>query len=141
MRAKDLQKILPVGVSDNKLQLNNVVEFVYDLPIIIYLLVGSKAPHEILPTRTLETFSEKALEKLFQAVAAVREWEMQNTSRALPRRTLLHVSAHKELWSSSRTTTTTTVHATATATTHCGMCRTSSCSSPNSPYGICDRAC
>jgi hypothetical protein len=84
MRAKDLQKILPVGVSDNKLQLNNVVEFVYDLPIIIYLLVGSKAPHEILPTRTPERFSEKALEKIFQAVASVREWEMQNTSRALP---------------------------------------------------------
>ena len=83
MRAKDLQKILPVGASDYKLQMNNVVEFVYDLPIIIYLLVGSKAPHEILPTRTPERFSEKALEKIFPAVASVREWEMQNTSRAL----------------------------------------------------------
>ena len=68
MRAKDLQKILPAVASDCE---------------IIYLLVGSKAPHEILPTRTPERFSEKALEKIIPAVASVREWEMQSTSRAL----------------------------------------------------------
>jgi hypothetical protein len=63
--------------------MNNVVEFVSVLPIIIIFLVGSKAPHEIFPTRTPERFGEKALEKIFPAVASVREWEMQNTNRAL----------------------------------------------------------
>jgi hypothetical protein len=63
--------------------MNNVVEFVSVLPIIIIFWVGSKAPHEIFPRRTPERCGEKALEKIFPAVASVREWEMQNTSRAL----------------------------------------------------------